>query len=780
MRKWQLLIGLVFISLVQGMSQDNCNISFTGSVIDNHDDTALVGAVVELGNQVIVSDQFGKFEFQNICSGNYSIKISHLECDDFVDQIELTKSQSKTFYLEHHEELIQEIIISRTAKRGELSKASSTQTGEELDEKKGGNFGDLLEGVRGVSLLKTGSTISKPVINGLHSQRILLINNDMRMEGQQWGSEHAPEIDPYAVQSLSVISGAGSVEYGADGIGGVILVEPKHLPDAYGITINPQLAAFSNGRGGSISTDIYGKKKIFGLPLSFEAQGSLKKQGNLKSPDYYLDNTGEEEGNFQFRVGYIGDQFQIIGKVSQYNSKLGILTDSHIGNETDLLAIIENGRPFVDRGFSYDILRPRQDILHEIDQIEAFTDSKIGQWQFSVSRQYNRRSEFDRSETEPGLNLKTETFSSSLALKHQLAEGWNGKIGTQWQNQDYRYNGFYLIPEYKQNSLGFYLFEQVQIHPKITAEAGIRYDKKDFTYFIPYKEFRRLDDSNLLYNEINGDIGVRKNKFNNLWSGSSGLTFNATDRLSFSSYAGYGSRQPLPNELYSDGVHHGTALWEVGNPNLEVEHSLNIQANANYESSTITAEFNGYLNSISNFTYMLPNQDFDPIFTIRGSFPVYETIQNDAQFIGSNYSVNLPIKDRYSFSTTGSFLLAKDKQLDDYLLFMPANRLNHQFRAQLSDHWETTIGLQNVFKQNRIPNPDTVADYVLPPDGYSLWNTQVQYTGTLIGHSVTTSLFAENILNKTYKDYLDRYRYFADSPGLNIGFRFNYLINSNF
>lgn len=58
----------------------------------------------------------------------------------------------------------------------------------------------------------------------------MIINNGLRQEGQQWGSEHAPEIDPFIAKRMTVVKGASGVRYGADAIGGVILVEPDELP----------------------------------------------------------------------------------------------------------------------------------------------------------------------------------------------------------------------------------------------------------------------------------------------------------------------------------------------------------------------------------------------------------------------------------------------------------------------------------------------------------------------------------------------------------------------
>lgn len=106
---------------------------------------------------------------------------------------------------------------------------------EELSKTRGRTLGESMKELTGVTTLTTGNSISKPVIHGMHSDRILILNNGIRQEGQQWGSEHAPEIDPFIANKLSVVKGAQSVRYGANAIGGVVLVEPANLPDSSGV-----------------------------------------------------------------------------------------------------------------------------------------------------------------------------------------------------------------------------------------------------------------------------------------------------------------------------------------------------------------------------------------------------------------------------------------------------------------------------------------------------------------------------------------------------------------
>src|SRR5690606_20128422 len=68
-------------------------------------------------------------------------------------------------------------------------------TAQTIEKYSNQTLGDALKEVSGVSILKTGSTIVKPVINGLHSSRVPIINNNVRLEDQQWGTEHAPNFD---------------------------------------------------------------------------------------------------------------------------------------------------------------------------------------------------------------------------------------------------------------------------------------------------------------------------------------------------------------------------------------------------------------------------------------------------------------------------------------------------------------------------------------------------------------------------------------------------------
>src|ERR1700759_1533250 len=167
--------------------------------------------------------------------------------------------------------------------------------GRQLEGARGLSWGESLKNIAGVNSLQTGPSISKPVIHGVYSNRILILNNGVRQEGQNWGNDHAPEIDPFIATKLSVIKGPASIRYGSDAIGGVVLVDPKDLRTAPGVGGEVNLVGMTNGRVGAASGMMEGGSAS---GLSWRLQGTLKKAGNAQAPTYYLGNTGYNEDDY--------------------------------------------------------------------------------------------------------------------------------------------------------------------------------------------------------------------------------------------------------------------------------------------------------------------------------------------------------------------------------------------------------------------------------------------------------------------------------------------------
>ena len=188
----------------------------------------LIGAIIDAEglNEQIITDSNGAFSISNLCNDSYYIQISHPFCLTKGFTIKVVGNTTKTFRLEHHLEELNEITIAGKAYNNKSKTIfENTISKEELERFSSGTLGDALNSLSGVSSLNTGNTVVKPIINGLHSSRVVIINNGVRMEDQEWGAEHAPNIDVNAVNKLTLIKGAGALQYSGDGIGGVIIAE---------------------------------------------------------------------------------------------------------------------------------------------------------------------------------------------------------------------------------------------------------------------------------------------------------------------------------------------------------------------------------------------------------------------------------------------------------------------------------------------------------------------------------------------------------------------------
>ncbi|MCU0426262.1 MAG: TonB-dependent receptor plug domain-containing protein, partial [Candidatus Kapabacteria bacterium] len=150
------------------------------------------------------------------------------------------------------------VVAERTTSENIPTQAITTISAQELERTRGQTLGESLQNVPGITLLQTGASIAKPVIRGLHSQRVVVVNAGVQQEGQQWGAEHAPEIDPFAAQRIEVVRGAAGVEYGAGAIGGVIRIEPRHIPHGDWFGGEVQTTLFSNNSQGAVSLALEG------------------------------------------------------------------------------------------------------------------------------------------------------------------------------------------------------------------------------------------------------------------------------------------------------------------------------------------------------------------------------------------------------------------------------------------------------------------------------------------------------------------------------------------
>jgi len=743
-----------------------CNLILRGKILHQENDNAIEAAYVWIleTRTGTVSDQNGNFVVRDLCPGTYTITVQYLGHKEIQQTINLTSnSTAQTFRMEEESFELGGVEVHGHQEAIQTTTAVTSLYGDALLQSRGENLGESLKRVAGVTTFSTGNTISKPVIHGMHSNRIMILNNGIRLEGQQWGAEHAPEIDPFLADEITVIKGAETVRFGPEAMGGVILVNPPSLPTSKKHVTEINLLGASNGRMGNFAAShLGGSEKIKGL--GYRVQGSVKRAGNVRSPEYYQANTGMAEYNFSGSVGYSSKKIGLEAYYSFFNTEIGILRDAHTGNLSDLEEIIANGRPFTDAEFTYEINNPRQVVSHHLAKIKShYHLNQIWKLNFQYGFQLNNRQEFDRRRGDlnarPSLDLELFTNTLDLFLDHNLKSNWSGSFGInviQQANSNIPGTGVTpLIPNYDMFNGGIYAIEKYLKGP-LELEGGLRYDFRTFSAarFVSGE----LEEAELDYQNFSAFVG--------------GL-YQLSPNFAFTSNLGTAWRPPNVNELFSQGLHHGAAAVEIGDPNMVSENSLKWVNGLEYETDKALVEITAYANQIQNYIYLSPTGE--TFTSLRGTFNVYEYLQADAFFYGFDLSGSYTFSDRLNGYFKGSIIRAKNTEEGNFFPFIPSDRMDWGFSyafGKKSNLNSDRITLSNMLVAQQTREPDF--DLAPAPPGYALFNLGYQKKIQLAKNQLNIGLQINNLFNTEYKEYMNRFRYFTADMGRNILVKLNY------
>ncbi|PQB04481.1 TonB-dependent receptor [Aureitalea marina] len=788
-----LIIGMLCLYTTAGLSQ-NCKFTLTGSVVDSHDGDPLEGAVITgfSEGQVFYTDLDGRFSIPNLCEGTLGLQIAHPECKTQVFTLEITGDRSRTFRLEHHLESLNEVIITGKSYQTQSESILNNEIQrDQIERYTSGSLGDVLKTVSGVSSLNTGNTIVKPVINGLHSSRITIVNNGVVMQDQEWGAEHAPSIDVNTAGNITVLKGASALQYTGSAIGGVVVAQPQRvvLKDSiYGQTL---LSGATNGRGGSISSSL-----VLGTEKGWfaEIQGTLKRFGDFEAPDYVLSNTGVYERDIMVRGGINKLHYGVEASYSYFRTEIGILRASHLGGAADQVRAIESDRPLIIEPFTYEIDVPRQDVTHHTGRISYFQRLKdIGKLTVQYDLQINERFEFDvrrggRSDR-PAVDLLLTTHHLHAGLETRLDDLTSLNVGLEGRYQtneaDPSTGVRRLIPDYDQYDFALFAIADRRLSDQWVVEAGIRYD---YRYMDVLKFYRKSFWEQRGYDEefpelVIEDFGNQvltnpQPEFSN-FSATAGANYSFGD--SYVLFANYSLAMRAPNasELYSEGLHHSASRIELGDLRFDSEIANRINITLQKQSGRFRFSVNPFLNLIDDYILIEPTEVQQ---TIRGNFQVWEYRQTNAFLVGFDLDAQFDISEAFAYSGQFSFIKGYDRTLDLPLINMPpVNTLNELIWTHPQFH-DLRISLQSqyVFEQNEFPDnnfdvfiPETgenvEVDVSTPPPAYHLMHLSGDATFRLNDQSnLNVGLTINNLFDTSYRDYLNRLRYYADDLGRNI------------
>jgi len=274
------------------------------------------------------------------------------------------------------------------------------------------------------------------------------------MEDQEWGAEHAPNIDINSVGNITLIKGAGALTYSGDAVGGIIVAAAPAAPVLDSLFGKTLVTGATNGRGFSVSTQL---TKTSHTGWYGSVQGSFKRFGDFEAPDYVLSNTGVLEGNGSFTIGLNRYDHGFEAYYSIFKTEIGILRASHLGSAQDQVRAINSDVPLFIEPFTYDISPPKQDATHQVARINGFKRiDGLGKLSLHYDFQRNDRLEYDirrgDDQDKASLDLELDTHTLMLDLDSFLNDDLRLKTGLSgsYQNNfaDPKTGVRRLIPDY--------------------------------------------------------------------------------------------------------------------------------------------------------------------------------------------------------------------------------------------------------------------------------------------------------------------------------------------
>ncbi|MDQ2673554.1 MAG: TonB-dependent receptor, partial [Chloroflexota bacterium] len=643
----------------------------------------LARVTIPEANRSTTTDVEGRYLIAELPSGTYSVSFSAIGYAPEVRRVTLAE-EDLTVDVELRPSLVELPDLQVTAAPLATTSLTSPQPvsvlgGSELEGSRAPTLGETVSALPGVRSFSTGAGVGKPVIRGLTSNRVLVLADGERVESQQWGDEHGPQVEAADADRIEVIRGPASVLYGSDAIGGVINVVSPPLPDAQGrdpFVSGRAVAAYSTG-----NEQPDGTVALEGAsgPVGFRGSLTGRTAGDVRTPAGELFNSGLWTVNGSGTVGYRGGWGSVSATYVRRDERVEIHED-----------------PAEDPGAT-----PYQRIGDDRLHVSASIPIGASHLDVDLGAGRNRRREFEEEDAdEVALGLLSRTWSADLRLHHAPVGRVAGIVGLSGlRNSLEKFGEETLVPENAYNNLGVYAFEQVDLG-RWQLSAGGRYDYRRLN--VEDDPVLGVESQRRTYHSVTGNLGA---------------LYRVADPVALVLNLGRGYRAPTAYDLFANGVHEGTVRFERGDPTLENETSVNGDLALRVQTSALSVEIGAFANYIDNFIFPDPTGEVDP----ESGFLIYDITQGDARLTGFEAAVEYHANAWLHLRSTADFTRGRNRSTDTPLPFIPPFRVTYSARLEGGDrgrlqHTYFSIGAETNARQTDL-DPEDFA-----PDGYTLVN----------------------------------------------------------
>jgi iron complex outermembrane receptor protein len=648
-----------------------------------------------------------------------------------------------------HDEEDGEIIVTGIRRRAQdVLGGISVLDAADLTREVRPSIGETLARQPGVSATSFGPSASAPVLRGLSGDRVRVLTDGIgTLDLSSSGPDHAISINPVTAERIEVLRGPAALLYGSSAIGGVVNVIdtriPRRLPEnavgvdallGYGSAADERLANGALGvpLGGKFVAHVDGNwtktndLRTGGHILSKELREQALASGDpdveaLAELKGDLPNSESESKEGAVGFAYVGEDGMNIGaSVTRHVLKYQVPV------RYSLMPGVESEAPTIDQK------QTRYDFRAEVP-VEGF---------LSQIRARGGYSNYRHNEIEDTGEIATRFFSKGGEGRIEFVQtersGWGGTSGVQYLDRNARIRGDEkFLPDSEQRQAGLFSV-QTYVSGPFRFEGGGRI------------EFSKLSAES---DDILGTPASSR-KFTNV-SASLGGQYEFSPGWRAGLTVARSARAPSIDELFANGPHLASQAFEIGDPTLDSEKSVSIEASLRGSHGPVQFTGNLYYSHFGNFIFQAPTgaiQDDLPVFQYRGGkadFYGFEA-QMEAK-LGQALGVN------WTSVLQGDYVHAHVKNFGP-APFMPPFRVLAALSGERGQ-FDGRLELERAFAHNRTAPVET------DTPGYTMVNASLDWHPLAANPELSLSLAANNIFDVVARRSTSQLKDFAPLAG---------------
>ena len=486
MQKITLIIALILLSI------NSYGQNFKGIVLDRKTEKPIPNAeiyILDLSTST-TTDKNGVFHLARFKQHEIQLYIQALGYRILSSKLQNNEGSPKTFYLSPSHFDLEEIVLS--VPTGKLQSSTTVNISHKkikaLQQTAPISLAAAISQIPGIDQNTTGAGIGKPVIRGLSGNRIVTFAQGIRVENQQWGSEHGLGVGEIGIESVEVIKGPASLLYGSDALGGVLYFKDERYTRENNLESSFGSTYLSNTNGFQTNIGI----KLHKNNLKFNIFGSKATHSDYETPTLKkVFNTRFNEKNIKTSIGF------------NYNNWIANIRYSYLEND---FGIVEDAT--YHESNTKKLTLPFQNISnHSLSFDNSFYtgDSKL---HIILGYSSNYRKEFEEDKEQHALGLKLNSFTYDAKWSSPVFKTYYDLVvGIQGMTQDNKNNGEeILIPDATITDAGAYVLGNYK-RKKLELQGGIRTDTRRINTVLMNSDGHNFPSLRKQYNGITFSSG---------------------------------------------------------------------------------------------------------------------------------------------------------------------------------------------------------------------------------------------------------------------------------